>query len=209
MIKICLTGGPCSGKTTALEHLVKLIESKGYICLVCEEAATSLINGGIKPYKDGLSMKDFQRFVIKKQLANEEILDALPPYVDNNKIVALYDRGFGDHTGYIGKKVFEELLMDTPLTIDTIYSRYDYVFFMVSAANGAVEYYQWNDPSKEDTGNNAARYESPEEAADLDNRLYDAWKDHPQFKVFDNSTDFKTKIKNVLKETENILENQI
>jgi thymidylate kinase len=205
LIKICLTGGPCSGKTTAIKDLVDLIESKGYKCFVCDEAATSLINSGIKPYKDGLTMEDFQRFVIKKQLANEELFDNLASVFPSDKIVILYDRGFGDHSGYVDKDVLEKLLKETTLLPEEILTRYDYVLFLVSAAKGAIEHYQWNDPDKKETCNNMARYESPNEAIELDDRLFDAWKSHPQLMVFDNSTDFQTKINNVLFSIEQIL----
>lgn len=43
---ICLTGGPCSGKTTALASLKNVIESKGFIVFNVPEAATLLMKGG-------------------------------------------------------------------------------------------------------------------------------------------------------------------
>jgi predicted ATPase len=205
MLKICLTGGPCSGKTTVLKHLVRLVEEKGYVCLVCEESATSLIDGGIKPNKDGLSMKDFQRFVLSKQISNENLINELPQYINNDKIVVFYDRGLNDQQAYVTPEIFSELLKEQGLDDSVLENRYDYVLHLVSTAKDSIENYQWNDPSKKETGNNAARYEPPEIAAEIDDKIYDAWKNYYDVKIFDNSTNFKKKIQRVVNEIEEIL----
>ena len=44
--KICLTGGPCAGKTTALTHLQHVLSQKGFRVFSVPEAATLLMKGG-------------------------------------------------------------------------------------------------------------------------------------------------------------------
>jgi hypothetical protein len=53
--------------------------------------------------------------------------------------------------------------------------RYEAVVHLVSAADGAEKFY-----SKE---NNEARYESVQEAVELDKRLINAWVGHPHFSI--------------------------
>ena len=44
--RICLTGGPCAGKTTALATLSLHLKQIGYRVLLVPEAATILMSGG-------------------------------------------------------------------------------------------------------------------------------------------------------------------
>jgi dephospho-CoA kinase len=46
IIRICLTGGPCAGKTTALVTLNKVMTQMGFKVLQVPEAATMLMKGG-------------------------------------------------------------------------------------------------------------------------------------------------------------------
>lgn len=50
----------------------------------------------------------------------------------------------------------------------------------MTAADGAFEFYTGD--------NNEARYESADEALDLDKKLINAWVGHPHFSIVDNST---------------------
>jgi hypothetical protein len=44
--KICITGGPCAGKTTALAMLQSDLLQLGFVVLTVPEAATILMKGG-------------------------------------------------------------------------------------------------------------------------------------------------------------------
>ena len=46
IIRICLTGGPCAGKTTALATLNQVLAQLGFRVLLVPEAATLLMKGG-------------------------------------------------------------------------------------------------------------------------------------------------------------------
>ena len=45
-MKICLTGGPCAGKTTAMTHLTNVLTQFGYRVFCVPEAATLFSKGG-------------------------------------------------------------------------------------------------------------------------------------------------------------------
>ena len=66
--------------------------------------------------------------------------------------------------------------------------RYDQVIHLVTAANGAVDYYEKTD----------IRTEEAEVACKLDHCTSQAWIGHPQYNLIDNSTDFDTKLKRMI-----------
>lgn len=199
MLRLCLTGGPGAGKTEISSYLMQKLEERGYYIFFCPETPTELILNGIKPGKN-LSLVDFQNFVLDKQLAKEKLYDELVNYYPEDKIIIFYDRGIMDACAYVDKDVFEGMLSKRGLTFADAYSHYDAILHLVTAADGAEKFYQWNDPAKEDVGNNAARSESPEEARIKDKKTLNAWIGHPHLRVFDNSTDFEGKVKRVIEE---------
>jgi putative protein kinase ArgK-like GTPase of G3E family len=46
IVRICLTGGPCAGKTTAIADIKQDLIQLGMKVLVVPEAATALMKGG-------------------------------------------------------------------------------------------------------------------------------------------------------------------
>lgn len=200
MLKAILTGGPCAGKTQILSRLMQVLEARGYFVYTVFEAATSLILNGIKP-SENMTLEEFQNFVLEMQLNNENLFEKVAKYHDPDKVIIFYDRGIMDSCAYVDKEtVFKNMLQKKGLTFADVYSRYDAVLHLVTAADGAEEFYQWNDPTKDDVGNNAARSESPEEARIKDKKTLNAWIGHPHLRVFDNSTDFDGKINRVIAE---------
>ena len=200
MLKICLTGGPCGGKSTALSILTQVLSTRGYKVLVCSETPTELIDGGTVPGTPEIPMIKFQYYNLPLQLFKEDLLDKISENFNKDKLVIIYDRGLCDPIAYVGRAEFEKILADHGLTIQEAYSHYDGVFHLVTAAKGAEKYYQWNDPSKKDCGNNAARSEPPALARKIDDDTLAAWIGHPHLRVFDNSTDFEEKMKKVVDE---------
>lgn len=199
MLKLCLTGGPGAGKTEICNFLSQMLEDRGYHIFFVPETASELILNGIRP-NSHISLIDFQKFVLDKQLAKEKLYEDLIKYYPSDKILIFYDRGIMDACAYIDKNTFEGMLNDRGLTFADAYAHYDAVLHLVTAADGAEEFYQWNDPTKEEVGNNAARSESPEEARIKDKKTLDSWIGHPHLRVFDNSTNFDGKVKRVVEE---------
>lgn len=200
MLRIAITGGPGAGKTEISSHLVQRLEERGYKVFWVPETATELILNGVFPCSD-ISLERFEEFVTKKQLAKEGLYDEVASCFPSDKTIIFYDRGLFDAMAYVPKPMFCDILKRcTDLSYAQLLSRYDAVLHLVTAAKGAEKFYQWNDPSKDDVGNNAARSESPQEAREKDEKTMASWLEHPHLRVFDNSTDFKGKVDRVVKE---------
>lgn len=60
--RICLTGGPCAGKTTALSTLATVLTQMGFRVLQVPEAATLLMKGGAMIETRKLKFSDAVRF---------------------------------------------------------------------------------------------------------------------------------------------------
>ena len=65
-----------------------------------------------------------------------------------------------------------------------------------SAIAGAEEYYNLD---------NEARTETADQAAEIDDKIINAWTGHPHFRIIDNSTDFDEKMRRLMKEISNVL----
>ena len=194
--KIVLTGGPCAGKTTALNWINNYFSERGYAVLFVPETATELISNGVAPWTCK-SNYDYQRYQIKLQKIKEEIFDSAARTMKNDKVLIVCDRGILDNKAYMSDSEFESLLEE--FNTNEIYERdsYDAVFHLVSAAKGKESIYTLT--------NNAARTESVEEAKALDDKIISSWTGHPHFRVIDNSTEFEEKLEKLLKEITSFL----
>ena len=185
-----VTGGPCSGKTTALSTIEQELSSRGYYVLTIPETATELIPNGIRPFGDSLSILDFQYVVFSKQLFKEELYHKVAKIIPHDKIVIIFDRGLMDNKSYITENEFAKILSDFGMTETQVQDRYDAVFHLVTAANGAEDYYTLD--------NNMARTETAEEARRLDKLGIANWTGHNHLRIIDNSTDFQKKIRRLM-----------
>ena len=198
--KIVLTGGPCAGKTTALKFLRENLIKNGYGAVVVPETSTELFSNGISPSKMN-SLLDFHQTQLDVQLTKEYLFEqACEKFKNFDNIVLICDRGVLDAKVYIGDEGFANLLQLNNLTEQDIINRYDAVFKLVTAANGAEDYYTLE--------NNAVRKESAEEAIALDELVSKVWSVHPHFETFDNSTNFEQKMNRLLNSVLNFLENK-
>ena len=195
--KIVLTGGPCAGKTTALSKIEEDLQELGYKVLVVSESATELIKGGIRPFGDSkLDLEYFQTLMIRYQLDKEKIYEMAANSIDGD-VVIIYDRGIVDNKAYINQQIFDQILDSYNLKELTLMDNYDIVLHLVTAADGAENFYT--------LGNNTARTETVEEAMILDRKTLNAWVGHNNLKIIDNSTGFNDKLKRVLDNIHNLL----
>lgn len=189
---IVLTGGPCGGKTTALGIVKAHCENAGWRVLVVSEAATRLIAGGIAPWTCE-NMVEFQKRVAATQKASEDIARGAVPTLnarESRKTLILCDRGVCDGYGYNSDEEFIEVLDYVGLTPELAYQRYDAVFHLASAADGAPEFFTLE--------NNETRKETIEEAIAIDRRIAKGWRAHPHFTSIGNETDFVGKMDRLL-----------
>ena len=190
-VKIAITGGPCAGKTTAMERIVREFTEKGYKVFVIDETATDLINGGIKPFGDNpVDIVEFQRFVLEQQLCKERIFEKVANSCKQDTII-LCDRGLMDNRAYITDWQFKELLKERNLNEMELMASYDMVIHLVTAACGAVEFYT--------TANNSARTETVEQAICADRKTLNSWVGHKNIEIIGNEGTFDEKIDNVIK----------
>ena len=193
VFKFVLTGGPCGGKSTALSAITQMFSARGYTVLVVPESATELILSGVHPWTpERKHIMAFEYAITAKQILKEDLYEDIIQEIPSDKILVIYDRGIIDAAAFIPDDAFDEILSDFSLTRTQVFARYDAVFQLVTAANGAAQFYTLE--------NNAARSETPEQAIDLDNKTIRAWTGHQHLRIIDNSTDFAGKINRLIAE---------
>lgn len=187
---IVLTGGPCSGKSSSLAYLTEKLSDHGYMVFVIPETATLITNNGIDRRKMDKRKQIvlFEETIFDMQLAFEETYKkAISSIFPGKKKVILLDRGIMDVKAFVSHDDFNNILKKRGLNEVGLRDRYNGVIHLVTAADGAIEFYNGE--------NNSARLETPEEALSFDYGIRESWLGHPHFKIIDNSTDFDGKIK--------------
>lgn len=197
LYKIVLTGGPCGGKTTSLARLSSFLRQRGFQVMTCPEAFSILINNGMSMnyYAEVKSFAStIQCAVMDMQLTLEDSMVAILRATQRPSVL-LCDRGLMDGHAYCTNDQWETLLAQRGLesSCPIREGRYNAVFHLVTAAEGAEQYYTLE--------NNVVRTETPEVARTLDQRTRAAWLGHPKLLVFDNSTDFEGKIQRLVNAT--------
>lgn len=187
---IVLTGGPCSGKSSSLAYLTERLSDHGFMVFTVPETATIVSNSGIdrrnmdKPRQVAM----YEEAIFDLQLAFEETYKrAVTRIFPARRKVIIFDRGIMDVKAFISDEDFRTICRGRGLKEVSLRERYHGVIHLVTAADGARDYY---------TGeNNTSRIETPEEAIRIDQRIRKCWLGHPHLKVIDNRTDFEGKIK--------------
>lgn len=169
----------------------------GFRVLLVPESATVMKKGGALITTGKMRFADavkFQMNLMKLQMALEDIFIEIAQTGDKHTII-LFDRGVMDGAAYTDENVWQAILDETGWsTIQLRDRRYEAVIHLMTAAEGAEQFYQ--------TENNSARSESLEEAREIDRRLINAWVGHPQFNIIKNKKKgFKTKIDYCMRKT--------
>ncbi|XP_063702658.1 TRPL translocation defect protein 14 isoform X2 [Culicoides brevitarsis] len=189
--RLVLTGGPCGGKTTGQARLCTFFENLGWKVFRVPETATVLLSGGIK-FSDLTEEESykFQENLIHTMIQIENTYFELGRTCKRNCLI-ICDRGVMDASAYISKEKWEKMMSSNKWnTIDLRDNRYNQIVHMVSAANGAEEFYSTED--------HACRSEGVVLARELDYKSAAAWVGHPYFDVMDNSTDFEHKMNRMI-----------
>lgn len=104
--KICLTGGPCAGKTTALTHLQNVLTKFGFRVFCVPEAATLFSKGGamidMGDFTFDMQVK-FQIQLMKTQINLEDTFEELARN-EGKQSVLLCDRGLMDGSAYVSSE---------------------------------------------------------------------------------------------------------
>lgn len=194
--KIVITGGPSAGKTTGMSWIQNAFTERGYRVLFIPETATELITGGVAPWTCSSNV-EYQKCQMTLQLEKEKVFGNAAKTMEADKILIVCDRGALDNKAYMTDADFAVVLNSLGLNEVELRDNYDAVFHLVTAAKGAEKFYT--------TANNAARTETVEQAAALDDKLLAAWTGHPHLRVIDNSTCFEEKMKRLISEITSFL----
>jgi CYTH domain-containing protein len=130
-------------------------------------------------------------------LAKEEVFTEIARTFDAEKILVVCDRGALDNRAYMNDEEFRYVLKKLNTNEVELRDHYDAVFHLVTAAKGAEQFYTY--------ANNAARYETPEEARRVDEELIRAWTGHPHLRIIDNRFDFDKKMLMLITEISSFL----
>lgn len=173
MLIIVLTGGPGGGKTTLINELSNDPQWEGQFAAL-PEAISLMRDIHILPRE-----KLFQRVMVHLQMALEDGLKrAFGP--DSSRQIFSH-RGSLDPLAYWLDRGWpeDEFFSYTGTCREDLYRRYAAVIHLVTAADGAPDYYKrWPD---------AHRPETPEQAIRLDRLLEQVWSSHPRYFRLDNN----------------------
>ncbi|MBQ8046612.1 MAG: AAA family ATPase [Prevotella sp.] len=200
--KIVLTGGPCAGKTTALVKVIEHFSSLGFKVFTLPEVPTMFTQAGMNYLTDNKSFfYEGEKATLEVQLALEDKFLRMAESCTEPCIIVC-DRGTMDISAYMTSEMWSDITRAVGTSTAELRQRYDAVLHLVSAADGAEQYYT--------TSNNASRNEPADEAGlqiarMLDKKVIAAWTGHPHLRVINNHDDFDAKLNRVLKEISNVL----
>ncbi len=201
--KIVLTGGPCAGKTTALVKIMEHFSSIGYKVFTIPEVPTMFTQAGMNYLTDNHAyFVEGEKATLQTQLLLEDSFERMASHLDS-PVLIVCDRGTMDISAYVPEDIWEGIVAELGYTsVQLREKRYDAVLHLVSAADGAEQFYT--------TSNNAQRLEQANEeglriARRLDKKIIMAWTGHPHLRVINNHEDFNNKMNRVLKEINSVL----
>ena len=194
---VVLTGGPCGGKTTALQSVSHHFSQMGYQVFSLPEVPTLFSEAGVDFLtSDKRLFKAMEVAVLRMQQFLEDQFAFISCHTDKPALI-ISDRGLLDVKAYLSEIQWLEILEELAVTEQELASRYDVVVHLVTAADGAEAFYTLE--------NNLHRTEGPELARQLDRKLIQAWTNHARHCVIDNSTGFEKKIEKVIQAIEAVI----
>ena len=200
--KIVLTGGPCAGKTTALVRITDYFSNYGYKVFTVPEVPTLYSLGGWNYLTPNRQLYyEGERAILETQMALENMFLRLAKTC-TKPVLVVCDRGTMDISAYMKPEEWDDITTKAGTNSNQLRESYDAVLHLVSAADGAEQYYT--------VATNSTRYEKADEeglriARSLDKKIIKAWTGHPHLRVINNHDDFNNKIGRVIKEISNVL----
>ncbi len=172
-MKVVLTGGPSGGKTTLASTLQKEFSEK---VLIVPEAASMLFSGGF-PRRPGIkSISHRQKAIYFTQRELEGLTED-----ENPEALLICDRGSLDGQAY-WPDPNTNFLDAVQSNQQKEFARYDWVIHLDTAPQ---HFYDLTNP---------LRTESYDEALKLNNKIKEAWANHPQRFVINNTGHFVDKL---------------
>ena len=193
--RIVLTGGPCAGKTTAIDEAIRHFSELGYKVFTIPEIPTMFTKAGMNYLtKNQEFFYEGEKATLEVQLALEDKFYRLAQTI-TRPVIIICDRGSLDISAYMKPDMWAEITKLLGTSTEGLLARYDCVVHLRSTASGAEQYYT--------TSNNAQRLEQADAAGlqiarELDQKVLEAWSVHPNVSVIGNYPDFRQKANAVL-----------
>lgn len=193
---ICFTGGPCGGKTSTINYIALKLQQKGFNIIKLEELPTLTVKCGGSIKIDSFTPQESFNFFtnyIDFQIEYENIFRELAKdRLCEGPTVILCDRGINDAWAYMSKEMRALIKNEYDLNIQKMVNwRYDCCVHMVTAADGAEDFYNLS--------TNMARHEDANKARVIDKIIQNAYLIHKNLQIIDNSSEnFEEKMKKTL-----------
>ena len=113
--RICVTGGPCAGKTTSLQNIATELERRGFKVLMVPEAATMMMKGGCFIQTEKMTFEQavkFQIQVMRMQIHLEDVFTQIGVH-SGVPCVAVMDRGVMDGAAFCDRELWRAILDET------------------------------------------------------------------------------------------------
>lgn len=194
---VVLTGGPCAGKTSALVKVIDHFSSLGYKVFTIPEVPTMFLQAGMDYLTPNKAyFYEGEKATLEVQLQLEDSFRRIASHI-YEPVLIVCDRGTLDISTYLSPEMWRELTRLAGVTDAELRGRYDAVLHLVSAADGAEQFYT--------TATNKERKEDIATARERDKRIIKAWAEHPLFHVINNHENFDNKLNRVLQEISSVL----
>lgn len=204
--RVVLTGGPCAGKSTVMTDIKEMLRESNFLVFTMPEVATEMFKWSDCKMWDDFSAEgseddkvwaELQVTLTKVQMTIEDSIlqmarrslqkrrkSETPPH----GVVILLDRGVVDNLAYCTKEAWAMVLEELGTTTARLRDgRYDHVIHLVTAANGAEQYYSLVQAESGDVHEQSARTETAEQAKALDLRTQDSWKGAKSHYIINNA----------------------
>ncbi|KAL4496070.1 hypothetical protein ABPG72_015492 [Tetrahymena utriculariae] len=202
--KIALTGGPCGGKTSAMNYLHQQFKQWGFTVFMTPEAFTVTAQGHAHELYGMLKQQDINDFCkLGAKITNlcyffEEYFEDLAK-LSKKPTILFCDRGICDTKAYYPELCWNMTLQEVKMNEKQILDRYHAILHLATTAKGAKDHYI--------TSNNMARRESVEEAIEVDDKIFNSWKNHQRLIYVGNENvkSFDEKLNNIQGIVEDLL----
>ncbi|CAJ0577806.1 unnamed protein product, partial [Mesorhabditis spiculigera] len=182
LLKVALTGGPCAGKSTAMQELCERIDEEfgnEWQVFKAAEASSLLYSGGVaRSQLNDIQLEQWQLDMLSMIIRIEAVFEKIAENEPTKHTLILCDRGALDPKVFTPEPMWTNILKKLQTDEETLYSRYDQVIQLQTA------------PRCNYTNKNKFRREDYEHAAKINKEFTRVWRHHPNFvNILDNRDD--------------------
>lgn len=186
LVKILLTGGPSSGKSTAKEYIKKCFNTERTAVVFVNETATELMDAGLN-HRRSIDNLTFQKALITLQRSKEEIYKKTAEDINKDIVLMVCDRGRLDGKAFSTEDEWNTVKETCNINEEDELNEYDAVFHLETpVVNGYT------------ISTNQYRTETPKEAYKRDRLLREVYKNHPNRYVIPSNPTINGKMQELI-----------